>query len=65
MQEALSHSAADGAALRRLLREALPTDEVSDAELDQVLDPTDYLGRAGEFIDSALADYTAERTRWT
>lgn len=65
LQEALSHSAADGAALRRLLREALPTDEVSDAELDQVLDPTDYLGRAGEFIDSALADYTAERTRWT
>lgn len=65
LQERMRRSAAEGASLRSLLREKLSTDQVTDAELDQVLDPADYLGRAGEFIDSAVADYTSARNRWS
>lgn len=65
LQETMRRSAAEGTSLRSVLREKLASSEVTDKELDRLLEPADYLGRAGEFIDSAIADYTAERTRWS
>lgn len=65
LQQVIRRSATEGAPLRSLLREELPIETFSDAELDALLDPADYLGRAGEFIDAALADYASQRRRWS
>ena len=47
-----SQSTAD---LWHLLRAAIPADRCDDAALDTLLDPTTYLGAAGELTDRILA----------
>ncbi|HKU35644.1 MAG TPA: lyase family protein [Paenarthrobacter sp.] len=42
---------------RKLLREAVPSDKVSDAELEALLDPASYLGEAREISRRILAIY--------
>ncbi|WP_242607587.1 lyase family protein [Zhihengliuella halotolerans] len=46
-----------GASLRELLRAGIDPAVVSDAELDTLLDPDDYLGATDAFIDTHLATY--------
>lgn len=41
----------------KLLREAVPSDKLSDAELEALLDPTSYLGEAKEISRRILAAY--------
>lgn len=71
LQQVIRRSATEGISLKLLLREKMPSETFSDVELDALLDPSDYLGRAGEFVDAALTDYaaitkyTAQRRRWT
>lgn len=48
---------AGGPPLRDLLRAAIDPADVPDAELAALLDPADYLGAAGDFIDTHLATY--------
>ena len=57
LQQVIRRSAAEGMSLKTLLREKMPSEIFSEAELDALLDPKDYLGRASEFIDAALTDY--------
>ncbi|WOH18606.1 lyase family protein [Paenarthrobacter sp. GOM3] len=42
---------------RKLLREAVPSDKLSDAELEALLDPASYLGEAHEISRRILAAY--------
>ncbi len=66
---AAAHDAVERASLRAVrerksLRQALLDDEeirphFSDAEIDRVLDPTNYLGSAGEFVDRVIARITS------
>ncbi|GAA3704910.1 lyase family protein [Zhihengliuella alba] len=48
---------AGGESLRQLLRAAVDPAAVSDAELDALLDPADYLGASDAFIDHHLETY--------
>ena len=51
---------------RRLLREAVPADRLSDADLDRLLDPANYLGQAAEIsrrILAAFPDYVLPSTK--
>ena len=51
-----------GRSLKELLLESKQvTDRLSEAEIDQMLDPTDYLGLAPEFVDQVLE--TSRRAR--
>lgn len=45
------------ATYRRLLRAAVPTDLLSDARLEELLDPARYLGQAAEITGRILAAY--------
>jgi 3-carboxy-cis,cis-muconate cycloisomerase len=45
------------ATYRRLLRAAVPTDLLSDARLEELLDPSRYLGQAAEISRRILAAY--------
>ena len=45
------------ATYRRLLRAAVPTDLLSDARLEELLDPARYLGQAAEISRRILAAY--------
>ena len=42
---------------RQLLRDAVPTDVLSDARLEELLDPANYLGQAAEISRRILAAY--------
>ncbi|WP_306926588.1 lyase family protein [Arthrobacter globiformis] len=42
---------------RRLLREAVPADRLSDAQLEELLDPATYLGQAAEISRRILAAF--------
>jgi 3-carboxy-cis,cis-muconate cycloisomerase len=42
---------------RKLLREAVPSDKLTDAALDALLDPASYLGEAAEISRRILAAY--------
>lgn len=58
-------AAEQGATYRRLLREAVPADRLSDARLDELLDPASYLGQAAEIsrrILAAFPDYAPTPT---
>lgn len=57
LQQLLKRSAVEGLSLRSLLQEQLQAHELSTEGLDQLLDPTGYLGRAQEFIATAVADF--------
>jgi 3-carboxy-cis,cis-muconate cycloisomerase len=50
-------AAGQAAAYRRLLRAAVPADLLSDARLEELLDPGNYLGQAGEISRRILAAY--------
>nr|WP_307080418.1 lyase family protein [Arthrobacter pascens] len=55
-------SAEQGAAYRRLLREAVPAGRLTDLRLEELLDPAGYLGQAGEIsrrILTAFPDFTS------
>jgi 3-carboxy-cis,cis-muconate cycloisomerase len=45
------------ATYRRLLRAALPAEQLSDARLEELLDPANYLGQAAEISRRLLAAY--------
>jgi len=42
---------------RRLLRDAVPADRLSDARLEELLDPASYLGQAAEISRRILAAF--------
>ncbi|WP_261623820.1 lyase family protein [Nesterenkonia marinintestina] len=71
VQEAVRTSLADGASLRGLIEAQLrsadpnPDREAALDALDDLFDPAQYLGRADEFVDSAVADYQQIRSAWT
>ncbi|MGY2747707.1 hypothetical protein [Arthrobacter sp. UYCu723] len=48
---------APGSTYRRLLRAAVPTELLSDARLQELLDPANYLGQAAEISRRILAAY--------
>ena len=51
---------------RRLLREAVPADRLSDSRLEELLDPASYLGQAAEIsrrILAAFPDFAAYPNR--
>ncbi|WP_416403780.1 lyase family protein [Arthrobacter sp. LFS091] len=59
VDETLTVPAAEQAdAYRKLLREAVPSDKLSDAELEALLDPASYLGEAREISRRILAAYS-------
>ncbi|PNH83984.1 lyase family protein [Arthrobacter sp. AFG20] len=49
--------AEQAATYRRLLREAVPVDRLSDAELEELLNPASYLGQAAEISRRILAAF--------
>ena len=49
--------AEQAATYRRLLREAVPADRLSDARLEELLDPASYLGQAAEISRRILAAF--------
>jgi 3-carboxy-cis,cis-muconate cycloisomerase len=49
--------AEQAATYRRLLREAVPADTLSDAQLEELLDPASYLGQAAEISRRILAAF--------
>ena len=58
VDQTLQVPAADQAATyRRLLRAAVPTELLSDARLEELLDPANYLGQAAEISRRILAAY--------
>ncbi|MBT2549020.1 lyase family protein [Arthrobacter sp. ISL-65] len=50
-------AAEQAATYRRLLREAVPSDRLSDAQLEELLDPASYLGQAAEISRRILAAF--------
>ena len=64
--EAAARRSADGGKPFReeLLAEPVLRERLSAGEIDAALDPTRYLGSAGEFIDRALALYNEEVPGW-
>ena len=52
-----SPAAEQPAAFRRLLRAAVPAGVLSDARLEELLDPANYLGQAAEISRRILAAY--------
>jgi 3-carboxy-cis,cis-muconate cycloisomerase len=52
-------AAEQAATYRRLLREAVPSGQLTDLRLDELLDPASYLGQAGEISRRILAAYPA------
>jgi 3-carboxy-cis,cis-muconate cycloisomerase len=53
-------AAEQGAHLREVLgRDARVTEQLSGAELDQLLDPARYLGQAQRWVERAVAEHTA------
>ena len=67
MDQTLQVPAAEQAATyRRLLRDAVPPALLSDARLDELLDPADYLGQAANIsrrILAAYPDYSASASQ--
>lgn len=61
----ISASSAGGTSLRAEITRAYAAAGSVAPELDRLLDPADYLGRADDFIDAVLADFAAERTTWS
>ena len=58
MDQTLRAPAAEQAATyRRLLRAAVPPELLSDARLEELLDPANYLGQAAEISRRILAAY--------
>ncbi|MFF2318083.1 lyase family protein [Arthrobacter sp. NPDC058097] len=49
--------AEQAATYRRLLREAVPADRLTDAQLEELLDPASYLGQAAEISRRILAAF--------
>lgn len=71
LQAAVRTSVSEGLSLRTLLEEELNQAPQSSARatalasLDDLLDPAQYLGRAGEFVDAAVSDFQEIRSMWT
>lgn len=66
---AMIAAAGDGpegsARLRAALRAAIPDDDLSDPALEDLLDPTRYLGSAPDLVDGIVADSAAAARRRT
>lgn len=50
-------AAEQAATYRKLLREAVPADKLSDERLEELLDPASYLGQAAEILRRILAAF--------
>ncbi len=53
-----------GIGLRQLLRLEISHADLSDAQLDRLLDPAGYLGSAVRFTHTVLADYALWKESW-
>lgn len=63
--QALVHRSMDGdLPLRELLRLEIPMHDLSDQDLDRLLDPAGYLGAADRFTATVLAEYSARKELW-
>jgi 3-carboxy-cis,cis-muconate cycloisomerase len=56
-QTLLAPAAEQGATYRRLLREAVPEEKLSDQRLEELLDPANYLGQSHEISRRILAAF--------
>jgi 3-carboxy-cis,cis-muconate cycloisomerase len=57
--------AAQGEDLRTLVREAVTSELLTDAGLDDLLDPTAYLGQSGDLVDRALRHHRGAEAGWS
>ena len=57
VQSLVNQSLANQGTLAQLLRDAVPTDELSDAALAELLDPAGYIGQSSELIDRITSHY--------
>ncbi|WP_309106404.1 lyase family protein [Arthrobacter sp.] len=67
-QTLLAPAAEQGATYRRLLREAVTEDQLSDQRLEELLDPANYLGQSHEIsrrIFAAFPEFSAKQTQGT
>ena len=64
IQALVRRSLDEDVSLRELLRLEIPTHDLSDQDLDELLDPAGYLGAADRFTDTVLADYSARKELW-
>lgn len=64
VQDLVRRSLTDQVSLRELLRLEVSHTDLSDAQLDELLDPAGYLGSAARFTDTVLADYALWKESW-
>lgn len=64
IQSLVRRSLDEDVSLRELLRLEIPTHDLSDQDLDELLDPAGYLGAADRFTETVLADYSARKELW-
>ncbi|XQN48283.1 3-carboxy-cis,cis-muconate cycloisomerase, partial [Glutamicibacter creatinolyticus] len=64
VQDLVRRSLTDQVRLRELLRLEVSHTDLSDAQLDELLDPAGYLGSAARFTDTVLADYALWKESW-
>ena len=57
--------AAQGEDVRALVRGAVPPERLTDADLDDLLDPTAYLGQSGDLVDRALRHHRGAEAVWS
>lgn len=64
IQDLVLESITEGTSLRELLRAQLDSQQVSDEQLTELLDPAGYLGSAQRFTDNVLAEFSAWKESW-
>lgn len=64
IQALVRRSLDDSISLRELLRLEIPLHDLSDQDLDELLDPAGYLGAADRFTATVLAEYSARKELW-
>ncbi|HJX77933.1 lyase family protein [Glutamicibacter sp.] len=64
IQALVRRSLTDQVSLGELLRLEIPSTELSDKELSELLDPAGYLGAADRFTTTVLAEYSARKELW-
>ena len=64
IQKLVLRSLTDGIGLRQLLCLEISHADLSDAQLDRLLDPAGYLGSAVRFTHTVLADYALWKESW-
>lgn len=64
IEQLVLRSLIEPVSLRQLLRLEVSHSDLSDAQLDALLDPTGYLGSAARFTQTVLADYALWKESW-